>query len=118
WFERFGFRRDEEPDGEEARQRHASLVTLLGIAERLAGPGSGGPEAGHRPAPPQADQADQADPAAGAMAGMALFLEEVGRRAAQEAEGTGGGVNLLTYHRAKGLGFEAGLLPAIGGGGV
>ena len=35
WFERFGFRRDEEPDGEEARQRHASLVTLLGIAERL-----------------------------------------------------------------------------------
>ena len=35
WFERFGFRRDEEPDGEEARQRHASLVTLLGIAERV-----------------------------------------------------------------------------------
>ena len=44
WFERFGFRRDEEPDGEEARQRHASLVTLLGIAERVgttpASPGS------------------------------------------------------------------------------
>jgi hypothetical protein len=38
WFERFGFRRDEEPDGEEARQRHASLVTLLGIAERLEPP--------------------------------------------------------------------------------
>src|SRR4029450_10136459 len=40
WFERFGFRRDEEPDGEEARQRHASLVTLLGIAERLEGSGA------------------------------------------------------------------------------
>jgi ATP-dependent DNA helicase UvrD/PcrA len=44
---------------------------------------------------------------------MALFLEEVGRRAAQEAEGTGGGVNLLTYHRATGLEFDAVLLPAI-----
>ncbi|HEX3212389.1 MAG TPA: ATP-dependent helicase, partial [Actinomycetota bacterium] len=84
WFERFGFRRDEEPDGEEARQRHASLITLLGIAERV-----------------------------GDEAGMAGFLEEMGRRAAQEAEGTGGGVNLLTYHRAKGLEFDAVLLPAI-----
>src|ERR687898_325213 len=69
WFERFGFRRDEEPDGEEARQRHASLVTLLGIAERLeARPGGSG---------------DGAEEAADAVAGMALFLEEVGRRAAQ-----------------------------------
>jgi DNA helicase-2/ATP-dependent DNA helicase PcrA len=84
WFERFGFRRDEEPDGEEARQRHASLVTLLGIAERV-----------------------------GDEAGIAGFLEEIGRRAAQEAEGTGGGVNLLTYHRAKGLEFDAVLLPAV-----
>jgi DNA helicase II / ATP-dependent DNA helicase PcrA len=84
WFERFGFRREEEPDGEEARQRHASLVTLLGIAERV-----------------------------GDEAGIAGFLEEVGRRAAQEAEGTGGGVNLLTYHRAKGLEFDAVLLPAV-----
>jgi DNA helicase-2/ATP-dependent DNA helicase PcrA len=84
WFERFGFRRDDEPDGEEARQRHASLVTLLGIAERV-----------------------------GDEAGIAGLLEEVGRRAAQEAEGTGGGVNLLTYHRAKGLEFDAVLLPAI-----
>ena len=84
WFERFGFRRDEQPDGEEARQRHASLITLLGVAERL-----------------------------GEDAGVAEFLEEVGRRASQEAEGVGGGVNLLTYHRAKGLEFDAVLLPAL-----
>jgi DNA helicase II / ATP-dependent DNA helicase PcrA len=91
WFERFGFRRDEEPDGEEARQRHASLVTLLGVAERLEAAGGGSEEG----------------------PGLAAFLDEVGRRTAEEAEGTGGGVNLLTYHRAKGLEFDAVLLPAI-----
>jgi len=123
WFERFGFRRDEEPDGEEARQRHASLVTLLGIAERLeraAGAGAStptgvAPDSGSEPGAAGAGSPTAgpgADPA-GAVAGMALFLEEMGRRAAQEAEGTGGGVNLLTYHRAKGLEFDAVLLPAL-----
>jgi len=105
WFERFGFRRDEEPDGEEARQRHASLVTLLGIAERLETARSPGRDPG-----PGSDPGVDGDPGP---AGLAEFLEEVGRRAAQEAEGTGGGVNLLTYHRAKGLEFDAVLLPAI-----
>jgi DNA helicase-2/ATP-dependent DNA helicase PcrA len=104
WFERFGFRRDEEPDGEEARQRHASLVTLLGIAERLDA---------SRPAGPAPDGDPGAEGGSGGEVGMAEFLEEMGRRAAQEAEGTGGGVNLLTYHRAKGLEFDAVLLPAV-----
>jgi hypothetical protein len=72
----FGFRRDEEPDGEEARQRHASLVTLLGIAERLDPPGSAGPGP---------------DDGSGGEVGMAEFLEEMGRRAAREAEGVGAG---------------------------
>ena len=54
-----------------------------------------------------------ADGGSGPEVGMAEFLEEMGRRAAQEAEGTGGGVNLLTYHRAKGLEFDAVLLPAL-----
>jgi DNA helicase-2/ATP-dependent DNA helicase PcrA len=104
WFERFGFRRDEEPDGEEARQRHASLVTLLGIAERLDA---------SRPAGPATDGDPGPEGGARGEVGMAEFLEEMGRRAAQEAEGTGGGVNLLTYHRAKGLEFDAVLLPAV-----
>jgi DNA helicase-2/ATP-dependent DNA helicase PcrA len=128
WYERFGFRRDEEPDGEEARQRHASLVTLLGIAERLeAAPGPPGDEAGPGRAAPGAaapaeailgadGEAAKAAPAAageGGGPGLAGFLAEIDRRAAAEAEGTGGGVNLLTYHRAKGLEFDAVLLSAL-----
>ncbi len=87
WFERMDFRRDQEPDGEDARQRHASLVSLLGIAERL-------------------ETSDE-------RADVAAFLAEIERRAADEAAGVGGGVNLLTYHRAKGLEFDAVLLPAL-----
>lgn len=89
WFERLAFRRDQEPEGEEARQRHASLVSLLGLAERLEA------EAGEQPA------------------GLDAFLAEVQRRAADEEAGVGGGVNLLTYHKAKGLEFDAVLLPAL-----
>jgi DNA helicase-2/ATP-dependent DNA helicase PcrA len=87
WFERIDFRRDQEPDSEEARQRHASMVSLLGIAERL-------------------EASDE-------RADVTAFLADVERRAADEAAGVGGGVNLLTYHRAKGLEFDAVLLPAL-----
>jgi DNA helicase-2/ATP-dependent DNA helicase PcrA len=87
WYEQLEFRRDDEPDGEEARQRHASLVTLLGIAERM-------------------EAADEA-------ADIPAFIAEIARRAADEADGIGGGVNLITYHRAKGLEFDAVLLPAL-----
>ena len=44
---------------------------------------------------------------------MPAFLAEVERRAEVEAGGTATGVELLTYHRAKGLEWDAVFLPAL-----
>ena len=68
----------------------------------------------HTPTP--ADRVAQQQPlvrAADEHADLAAFLADVERRAADEEAGVGGGVNLLTYHRAKGLEFDAVLLPAL-----
>jgi DNA helicase-2/ATP-dependent DNA helicase PcrA len=67
--------------GREGRERAASLELLIGIVEDLAG----------------------ADPAL-TIAGV---LAELDRRRAAEAETSVEGVNLLTYHRAKGLEWDA-----------
>jgi DNA helicase-2/ATP-dependent DNA helicase PcrA len=82
-----GIRRDTVPDGEAAGERHGAVVTLLELAEDLA----------------------RTDPSADVQA----FLAEVERRAAVEAGGEATGVELLTYHRAKGLEWEAVFLPAL-----
>ena len=87
-FEReLGVRRDQPPGSEAAAERHAAVVTLLELAEGVA----------------------QADPSAG----PATFLDEVERRSAIEAGSTPTGVELLTYHRAKGLEWDAVFLPAL-----
>jgi DNA helicase-2/ATP-dependent DNA helicase PcrA len=73
--------------GDETREREASLQLLLGIV---------GDAIGSRPG-----------------VGLADVLAELDRREAEEAVGSEGGVNLLTYHRAKGLEWDAVFLPAL-----
>ena len=87
-FEReLGVRRDSAPDGDAAAGRHAAVVTLLEIADELV----------------------RDDPSTG----IAAFVAEIERRTAVEAGGVAAGVELLTYHRAKGLEWEAVFLPAL-----
>jgi DNA helicase-2/ATP-dependent DNA helicase PcrA len=82
-----GVRRDTVPQGEAAAERHGAVITLLELAEDLV----------------------RSDPTADVPA----FLSEVERRAEVEAGGTATGVELLTYHRAKGLEWDAVFLPAL-----
>jgi DNA helicase II / ATP-dependent DNA helicase PcrA len=73
--------------GQEGRERAASLELLLGIVEDLAA----------------------ADPDLT----IEAVLAELDRRREAEATASADGVNLLTYHRAKGLEWDAVYLPAL-----
>jgi DNA helicase-2/ATP-dependent DNA helicase PcrA len=85
--ERLGYDADVDTAGEEARERTASLGLLLTIAADLV-------EVSHA-------------------AGVRELLADLDRRDEAEAAAQGVGVNLLTYHRAKGLEWEAVFLPAV-----
>ena len=84
---RLGLRGDAEGGGDEAVERSASLETLVSIVADVA------------TARPDVTLPD--------------VLAELDRRDADEATGASGGVNLLTYHRAKGLEWDAVFLPAL-----
>ncbi len=73
--------------GEEARERTAALDTLLDILSNRV----------------RADSDIDAE----------AYLAELDRRRAAERAGSAEGVNLLTYHRAKGLEWDAVVLPAV-----
>ena len=73
--------------GEEARERTAALDTLLDILATLSRSDAG--------------------------VDVRRFLAELERRRAAERAGSADGVNLLTYHRAKGLEWDAVALPAL-----
>jgi DNA helicase-2/ATP-dependent DNA helicase PcrA len=85
--ERLGLGAEAEAAGDEARERSASLELLVDIAQDLASTNAGLTVAG--------------------------VLAELDRRDAEEASGSTAGVNLLTYHRAKGLEWDAVFLPAL-----
>lgn len=87
FIKRLGYEPDAETVGEEARERAASLDLLLTIAADLV-------------------EADAA-------AGVADLSAELDRRDAAESEAQGVGINLLTYHRAKGLEWDAVFLPQV-----
>jgi DNA helicase-2/ATP-dependent DNA helicase PcrA len=81
-----GYRPDAEPDSAEEATRQADLARLRALAAEFA---STHPDGG----------------------GIGEFVADLRRRFAGEASARG--VNLLTYHRAKGLEFDAVFLPRL-----
>lgn len=87
WAKEVGYEEGAAPEGREARERAAALDTLIAIVADIVA----------------ADPETHRD----------TLLADLGRRAAAEDSGTAGGVELATYHRAKGLEWDAVFLPML-----
>jgi DNA helicase II / ATP-dependent DNA helicase PcrA len=92
--------------GREGRERAASLELLIGIAEDLAAADPGTADSAADPAAPGRAAATRA-------LTIGALLAEFDRRQVAESAASTDGVNLLTYHRAKGLEWDAVYLPAL-----
>jgi DNA helicase-2/ATP-dependent DNA helicase PcrA len=99
-------------DSADVPEAVAAVTDAIGFA-----PDGAGEDAGDEEATRQADLgrlralAAEYSSATGAQAGVAGFLAELEHRFAAEREGRG--VQLMTYHRAKGLEFDAVFLPRL-----
>jgi ATP-dependent DNA helicase UvrD/PcrA len=87
WARELGYDERAAANGDEARERAAALDTLLGILDDLVA------------ANPETDRT--------------AFLDELERRAATERAGGADGIELATFHRAKGLEWDAVYLPML-----
>jgi DNA helicase II / ATP-dependent DNA helicase PcrA len=87
WARELGYDERVAAAGDEARERAAALDTLLGILDDLVA------------ANPETDRS--------------AFLGELERRAATERAGGADGIDLATFHRAKGLEWDAVYLPML-----
>lgn len=92
--------------GREGRERAASLELLIGIAEDLVAADPGTADSAADPAAPGRAAATRA-------LTIGALLAEFDRRQVAESAASTDGVNLLTYHRAKGLEWDAVYLPAL-----